>query len=460
MKENKMGSMEIKKLVTTMSIPIIISMLVQALYNIVDSIFIARVSESALTAVSLCYPIQMILVAVACGTGVGINALLSRNLGLRKQKEANQVAVHGLFLAVINGIVFALIGFLFSKQFIQLFTNDPEILAMGISYMQICMIFSFGIFVQITYERIMQATGNPGYNMVVQGVGALVNIILDPIFIFGYFGFPAMGVTGAAIATVIGQIVAMLLGIFITKHKVKLVQIHVREFKMDVKLINSIYKIAIPAILMQSIMSFMTVFMNMILVSFSTLAVSVFSIYFKLQQFVFMAVSGITNAIIPIISFNYGAKHKNRILETIRFSLILAVGIMFVGTIVFQLFPEQLLYLFNASEDMLMIGIPALRIISISFIFAGMSLILCSVFQALDHGKNSLVVTLLRQMIILVPLTYVLAHQFGLNLSWISFPITEGICCVLSLFYLNKVKRETIDNLDNDELNGETVLNV
>ncbi|MEG0733424.1 MATE family efflux transporter [Anaerorhabdus sp.] len=451
MEENKMGSMKINKLIMTMSLPIIISMLVQALYNIVDSMFVARVSEAALTAVSLCYPIQMILVAVACGTGVGINALLSRNLGLRKQKNAEQVALHGLMLAGVNGLVFALIGVLFSKQFLQLFTTDPEILSMGISYMQICTIFSIGVFVQITYERIMQSTGNTVYNMIIQGVGALVNIILDPIFIFGYFGLPAMGVTGAAVATVIGQLIAMVLGIVITKYKIKLIQVHIREFKFDLGLVRNIYKIAIPAILMQSIMSFMTVFMNVILVQFSTLAVSVFSIYYKLQQFVFMAVAGITNAIIPIVSFNFGAKNKKRIIETINFSLVFATIIMLAGTIVFQLFPEQLLYLFDAKEDMLAIGVPALRIISFSFLFAGVSMILCSVFQALDHGKNSLIITLLRQMILLVPCTYILAHQFGLNVSWISFPITEGICCVLSLYYLRKVKKETINNLDKEE---------
>lgn len=439
-----MGSMKINKLIMTMSLPIIISMLVQALYNIVDSMFVARVSEDALTAVSLCYPIQMILVAVACGTGVGINALLSRNLGLKKQKEANQVALHGLFLSVVNGLVFALIGILFSKQFLSLFTNNPEILNMGISYMQICMIFSIGVFTQITYERIMQSTGNTVYNMIIQGVGALVNIILDPIFIFGYLGFPKMGVTGAAIATVIGQIVAMILGIVITQYKVKLVQIHPKEFKLNSILIKNIYQIAIPAILMQSIMSFMTVFMNMILVQFSTLAVSVFSIYYKLQQFVFMAVSGITNALIPIVSFNFGAKNKQRILESIRFSLFLASGIMLVGTLIFQLFPAQLLYLFDAKEEMLAIGIPALKTISISFVFAGISMIIGSVFQAIDHGNKSLVVTLLRQMILLVPLTYILAHLFGLNYSWWAFVITEVVCCILSAVYLEYVKKKTI----------------
>ncbi|MEF9920332.1 MATE family efflux transporter [Anaerorhabdus sp.] len=444
MQENKMGSMKINKLIMTMSLPIIISMLVQALYNIVDSMFVARVSEDALTAVSLCYPIQMILVAVACGTGVGINAILSRNLGLKRQKDANQVALHGLMLSLINGLVFALLGFLFSKQFLSLFTDNPEIINMGVSYMQICMIFSVGVFMQITYERIMQSTGNTVYNMVIQGVGALVNIILDPIFIFGYFGLPAMGVTGAAIATVIGQMVAMILGIVITKYKITLVQLHLKDFKLDLGLIKNIYRIAIPAILMQSIMSFMTVFMNMILVQFSTLAVSVFSIYYKLQQFVFMAVSGITNALIPIVSFNYGAKQKQRILDSIRFSLILATVIMLIGTIIFQLVPEQLLYLFDAKEDMLAIGIPALRTISISFVFAGISMILCSVFQALDQGSKSLVITLLRQMVLLVPMTYVMANLFGLNISWWAFVITEAFCCLLSLGYLYSVKKKTI----------------
>lgn len=444
MEENKMGSMKINKLIMTMSLPIIISMLVQALYNIVDSMFVARVSENALTAVSLCYPIQMILVAVACGTGVGINALLSRNLGLKKQKDANQVALHGLMLSLLNGAVFAILGLLFSKQFLSLFTDNPEILEMGISYMQICMVFSVGVFVQITYERIMQSTGNTVYNMIIQGVGALTNIILDPIFIFGYFGVPAMGVAGAAIATVIGQMVAMILGIVITKYKIKLVQLHLKDFKLSTTLLKSIYRIAIPAILMQSIMSFMTVFMNMILVQFSTLAVSVFSIYYKLQQFVFMAVSGITNAIIPIISFNFGAKHKQRILDAIYFSLKLASVIMILGTIVFQLFPEQLLYLFDAKADMLAIGIPALRTISLSFVFAGISMILCSVFQALDHGHNSLIITLLRQMILLVPCTYVFAQLFGLDLSWWSFVITEALCCLLSLGYLHTIKAKTI----------------
>lgn len=444
MKENKMGSMEVKKLIMTMSLPIMISMLVQALYNIVDSMFVARVSQDALAAVSLCYPVQMILVAVACGTGVGVNALLSRYLGQKNKKDASQVALHGIFLSIVNGLVFAVLGIFFSETFLRLFTTDEAILSMGVDYMRICTLFSVGVFVQITYERIMQSTGNTVYNMIIQGAGALTNIILDPIFIFGYFGVPVMGVAGAAIATVIGQMVAMALGIIITNRKVKEIDLHLRRFHLHMPMIKDMYRIAVPAILMQSIMSFMTVFMNMILVTFSALAVSVFSIYFKLQQFVFMAVSGMNNALIPIISYNYGAKKKERILESITFSLLISCVIMLAGTIVFQLFPQQLLYLFDANEAMLDIGIPALRIISISFLFAGVSLVLCSVFQAVDHGIKSLMVTLLRQMVLLVPMAFVMAKLFGLNISWWAFPITEAICCGLSLFFLKVVKQKTI----------------
>lgn len=444
MKENKMGTMEMKKLILTMSFPIMISMLVQALYNIVDSMFVARVSETALAAVSLCYPIQMILVAVACGTGVGVNALLSRYLGEKKYNEANQIALHGIFLALCNWAVFAILGIFFSETFLRLFSSDEQILQMGISYMKICTIFSFGVFIQITYERIMQSTGNTIYNMIIQGVGALINIILDPVFIFGYFGLPAFGVTGAAIATVIGQLIAMIIGIVITQKKIKEIKIHPKECKLNIKVIGKIYRIGFPAILMQSIMSFMTVFMNMILISFSELAVSVFSIYYKLQQFVFMAVLGMNNALIPIISYNYGARKKERILEAIQFSLVISTIIMAIGTIIFQLFPKELLYLFDAKENMLAIGIPALRIISISFIFAGVSMVLCSVFQALGHANQSLYITLLRQLILLIPLTWIIALNFGLNISWFSFIITEIICAIISIIILKNIKIKTI----------------
>lgn len=444
MKENKMGTMEVRRLILTMSLPIMISMLVQALYNIVDSMFVARVSEAALAAVSLCYPIQMIMVAVACGTGVGINALLSRYLGEKKQEKASQVAMHGLFCAICNWLVFAVIGLFFSEAFLRLFSDDVQIIMMGISYMQICTICSFGVFVQITYERIMQSTGNTIYNMVIQGVGALINIILDPIFIFGLGPVPALGTAGAAIATVIGQIVAMFLGIIITQKKIREIQLSVRGFHLDGMLMKAMYRIAIPAILMQSIMSFMTVMMNMILAPFSEMAVSVFSIYYKLQQFVFMAVLGMNNALIPILSYNYGANQMERIRESIRFALWMSCVIMAIGTVVFQLFPTQLLYLFDAKEAMLSIGIPALRTISVSFVFAGISMVLCSVFQALGSPNHSLLVTLLRQMVILLPLAYGFSSAFGLDMCWWSFPITEVLCALLSLYLLRSVQKRVL----------------
>ena len=441
MKENKMGTMEVRRLILTMSLPIMISMLVQALYNIVDSMFVARVSEAALAAVSLCYPIQMIMVAVACGTGVGINALLSRYLGEKKREKASQVAMHGLFCAICNWLVFAVIGLFFSEAFLRLFSDDVQIIMMGVSYMQICTICSFGVFVQITYERIMQSTGNTIYNMVIQGVGALINIILDPIFIFGLGPVPALGTAGAAIATVIGQIVAMFLGIIITQKKVREIQLSVRGFHLDGMIMKAMYRIAIPAILMQSIMSFMTVMMNMILAPFSEMAVSVFSIYYKLQQFVFMAVLGMNNALIPILSYNYGANQMERIREGIRFALWMSCVIMAIGTVVFQLFPTQLLYLFDAKETLLSIGIPALRTISVSFVFAGISMVLCSVFQALGSPNHSLLVTLLRQMVILLPLAYGFSSAFGLDMCWWSFPITEVLCALLSLYLLRSVQK-------------------
>lgn len=312
---------------------------------------------------------------------------------------------------------------------------------MGISYMQICTICSFGVFVQITYERIMQSTGNTIYNMVIQGVGALINIILDPIFIFGLGPVPALGTAGAAIATVIGQIVAMFLGIIITQKKIREVQLSVRGFHLDGMLMKAMYRIAIPAILMQSIMSFMTVMMNMILAPFSEMAVSVFSIYYKLQQFVFMAVLGMNNALIPILSYNYGANQMERIRESIRFALWMSCVIMAIGTVVFQLLPTQLLYLFDAKEAMLSIGIPALRTISVSFVFAGISMVLCSVFQALGSPNHSLLVTLLRQMVILLPLAYGFSSAFGLDMCWWSFPITEVLCALLSLYLLRSVQK-------------------
>lgn len=438
---NKMEHMEIKKLVISMSLPIIISMVIQALYNIVDSIFVAKISSDALTAVSLCYPVQTIMVAIACGTAVGFNTLLARYLGEKKFDYANNTMMHGILLGFLNGLVFLVLGFLFSNTFLSWFTRDVQILGLANTYIRICTMFSFSVFVQIIFERIMQATGNAIYNMVMQGAGAIINIILDPILIFGWFGLPRMGVTGAAIATVIGQFCGMMIGYWITKKKIDTLEIKGSNFRFSTDILARIYKVGVPAILMQSVLSFMTVFMNMILAPISAMAISAFSVYYKLQNFLNMAVLGITNALIPIVAYNNGAKRKDRARDAIQFSLLLSIGIMFIGTIIFQLFPKQLLSMFSANDEMYAFGIPALKIISLSFVFAGISMVLCAAFQALNKANTSLVITLARQLVILIPLTYGLMKCFGINVGWYAFVVTEILCSMYSLFEWRKMKR-------------------
>ena len=438
---NKMEHMEIKKLVISMSLPIIISMVIQALYNIVDSIFVAKISSDALTAVSLCYPVQTIMVAIACGTAVGFNTLLARYLGEKKFDYANNTMMHGILLGFLNGLVFLVLGLLFSNIFLSWFTRDAQILGLANTYIRICTMFSFSVFVQIIFERIMQATGNAIYNMVMQGAGAIINIILDPILIFGWFGLPRMGVTGAAIATVIGQFCGMTIGYWITKKKIDALEIKMSNFSFSTDILARIYKVGVPAILMQSVLSFMTVFMNMILAPISAMAISAFSVYYKLQNFLNMAVLGITNALIPIVAYNNGAKRKDRARDAIQFSLLLSIGIMFVGTIIFQLFPKQLLSMFSANDEMYAFGVPALKIISLSFVFAGISMVLCAAFQALNKANTSLVITLARQLVILIPLTYGLMKCFGINMGWYAFVVTEIICSVYSLIVWRKMKR-------------------
>ena len=438
---NKMEHMEIKKLVISMSLPIIISMVIQALYNIVDSIFVAKISSDALTAVSLCYPVQTIMVAIACGTAVGFNTLLARYLGEKKFDYANNTMMHGILLGFLNGLVFLVLGLLFSNVFLSWFTRDVQILGLANTYIRICTMFSFSVFVQIIFERIMQATGNAIYNMVMQGAGAIINIILDPILIFGWFGLPKMGVTGAAIATVIGQFCAMMIGYRITKKKIDALEIKMSNFSFSTDILARIYKVGVPAILMQSVLSFMTVFMNMILAPISAMAISAFSVYYKLQNFLNMAVLGITNALIPIVAYNNGAKRKDRAFEAISFSMVLSISIMVVGTIVFQLFPKQLLSMFSANDEMYAFGIPTLKIISLSFVFAGICMVLCAAFQALNKANTSLVITLARQLVILIPLTYGLMKCFGINMGWYAFVVTEIICSVYSLIVWRKMKR-------------------
>ena len=394
-RENKMGVQPVGKLLISMSLPVMVSMLVQALYNIVDSIFVAQLSENALRAVSLAFPVQNLIIAVGVGTGVGINSLVSRRLGERRFEEANKAAENGVFLGVCSWLVFAVLGLLFSRPFFQLFTTNQEVIQMGVDYLVVCTVFSFGSFLQLVTERILQATGITIYNMITQGTGAIINIIFDPIFIFGYFGVPAMGVKGAAIATVMGQIVAMILGFVFNYYKNVEVRMNFRGFRPDGRIIRDIYRVGLPSIVMQSIATPMTMGINKILTGLNEVAVSVFGVYFKLQSFVFMPVFGLTNGMVPIVAYNYGARHRDRILGTIRHALCYSVGIMVVGILVFQLVPDRLLLLFDSSEDqqLLTLGIPALRIISISFPLAGVGIIFSSVFQAVGNGVLSLIMS-------------------------------------------------------------------
>ena len=390
------------------------------------------------------------MIAVSSGTCVGINALLSRSLGEKRQKEANLSAVNGVFLAFVSYLVFALMGIFGSHLFFASQTENREIVEFGTQYLTICLIFSFGIFMEMTFERIMQSTGRTIYSMVTQGTGAIINIILDPIMIFGLFGFPRLGIRGAAIATVTGQIIAMILAVWFNHKKNRDVQLSFKGFKPDGRIIAKIYEVGVPSIVMQSIVSIMTFGMNKILIMFSETAVSVLGIYFKLQSFIFMPIFGLNNGVIPIVAYNYGAGHKKRIMDTIKLSTFIAVGIMLIGLIIFQVFPEGLLKLFNASDHMLEVGVPALRIISTSFLFAGYCIILGSVFQALGNGVYSLIVSVARQLLCILPLAYVFARVAGLHAVWYSFPLAELISVTLTTILFRRIYVKKLKNLKND----------
>lgn len=445
--ENKMGVMPINRLLITMSLPMVISMLVQALYNVVDSMFVAMIGEDALTAVSLAFPIQSLMIAVSTGTGVGINALLSRSLGEKNFKEANRAANNGVFLGILSYLAFALFGIFFSRIFFERQTNDAQIIQYGTEYLMICTIFSLGIFMQITFERLMQSTGRTIYNMITQGTGAVINIVLDPILIFGLLGFPKMGVAGAAAATVIGQTVSMLMSFYFNEKKNVEIKLRVREFRPNAKTIRNIYAVGFPSIIMQSISSVMTFGVNKILLMFSSTAVSVFGVYFKLQSFIFMPIFGLNNGMVPIVAYNYGARNKKRIMDTVKLSTILAVGIMLVGVFIFEVFPEQLLKLFNASEQMMQIGVPALRIISLSFVFAGVSITVVSVFQALGNGIYSLIISIVRQLVIILPVAYLFAKMIGLDAVWFAFPISEIASILMALLMFRHMYRQKLADL-------------
>lgn len=445
--ENKMGVMSENKLLISMAVPMMLSMLVQALYNVVDSIFVSRISEDALTAVSLAFPIQNLMIALGAGTGVGINALLSKSLGEKNQKLANKTAHNGIFLMIMTSIVCALFGIFGSRWFFTTQTDDVTIIEYGYEYLSIVMTFSFGLYGQFVTERLLQATGRTFHTMITQGLGAIINIILDPIFIFGMFGLPAMGMTGAAIATITGQIIAAILGIWFNVKKNPDIQLRIKEIKPDKEAIKKIYSVGIPSIIMGSIGSIMTYGMNKILMGFSSTAAAVFGVYFKLQSFFFMPVFGLNNGMVPIIAYNYGARRKDRMMKTLRLSIMYAISIMAIGLLVMQIFPAQLFSLFEASEEMLAIGVPALRTISLSFLFAGYCIIVGSMFQALGNGILSMVVSIARQLIVLLPVAFLLSLTGNVNLIWLAFPIAEIASLTLSSIFLYQIYKKVIKPL-------------
>ena len=446
-KENKMGTMPVNKLLVTMSLPMVISMIVQALYNIVDSIFVSRLSEDALTAVSMAFPMQNLMISVAVGTGVGINAMLSRALGEKKFEAANKTAENGIFIEVLGYVLFLLIGIFVTKPFFLAQAGAGDIANMGIEYTRICLLMSFGIFMQIGFERILQSTGRTIFTMITQSTGAIINIILDPILIFGLFGMPKMGVAGAAIATVTGQICAAILAITFNLTKNPDVHINFKGFKPQIIFVKNILSVGIPSIIMSSVGSAMTFGMNKILITFSSTAVAVFGVYFKLNSFVFMPVFGLNNGMVPIVSYNYGAQNKKRLTKTIKLAIMYAVCIMFIGIMLFQFIPDVLLRLFDASDHMLEIGIPALRVISLSFAFAGICIVISSSLQALGHGFLSMVISITRQLIILLPSAYILAKFGGIHAVWWSFNIAEIASLSLSLLFFKHMYNKIIIHL-------------
>ena len=443
LRENKMGTMPENKLLLSMAVPMMISMLVQALYNIVDSIFVSRICEDALTAVSMAFPWQNIVIAIAVGFGVGINALLSRALGQKNDERVNQVAVNGLLLAGLSYLLVLVAGLIGIRAYMRTQTDIETIVNYGITYLNICILCSFGVFVEITFERFLQATGRTVYSMITQLTGAITNIILDPILIFGLLGFPKMGIAGAAWATVIGQCLGAVVAVTLNHFKNPEVHLRLRHIRPNGRLMGEITAISIPSIIMSCISSLTCFVMNMILIAYSSTAVAVFGVYFKLQSFVFMPVFGLNNGMVPIIAYNYGAQKPERIHKTIRLGMVYAVAIMVVGLLVFQLIPKELLLMFDASDAMLEIGAPALRIMSLAFVFAGIGIVSGSSCQAFGYSVYSMLISIARQIVVLIPAAYLLSLTGVLRSIWFAFPIAEIFSLILSLFFLRTTLKKT-----------------
>lgn len=439
-----MGVMPVGRLLLSMSGPMMISMLIQALYNVVDSMFVSYISEAALTAVSLAYPMQNLMIAVATGTGVGINALLSRNLGEKNFPMVNRTAGNAIFLGLVSYVVFALIGLFGSRVYFTLQISDPEIIQMGQDYLSVIMVLSIGCFGQVLLSRLLQSTGKTFYSMVIQMVGAGLNIVLDPIMIFGLLGFPAMGVAGAALATVISQVVGTLMGLYYNLRKNPEIQFAWNQLRPSAPIVARIYSVGVPSILLQTVSSLLIFGLNQILVTFSETATAVYGVYFKLQGFAFLPIIGMNNGMVPIIAYNYGAKKPERILQTIKLAITYAVIIMVAAVVIFQVFAAQLLGFFQASEEMLAIGVPALRTLSLCFIIGGFTIVASSVFQALGRGLLSMSISIFRQLVLVLPLAYVFSLTGNLDMVWWSFPVAEVLAGLLAAYYLRRAYRRVI----------------
>ena len=446
-RENKMGTMPVNKLLISMSLPMMISMLVQALYNVVDSIFVSRVNENALTAVSLAFPIQTLMIAVAGGTCVGINAVLSKALGEKEQERADNTAASGVLLMAASYLLFLLVGLFVTRGFYLSQTQDAQIVQYGVEYLSIVCCCSFGLFAQFVFERLLQSTGRTFYIMITQGTGAIINIILDPIFIFGLCGMPKMGVAGAAVATVTGQIVAGTIAFVINSKKNDDIHFSPKRLKLERQIVVQIYKIGIPSMIMQAIGSVMTYGMNLILISFTSTATAVFGVYFKLQSFIFMPVFGMNNGLVPILAYNYGAGRRDRFVQALKCGIFYAVGIMAVGVVIFQSIPDVLLGFFEASEEMLAIGVPALRTISLCFVMAGFSIICGTSFQALGNAVYSMLISIARQLLVLLPAAYLLSLTGNVDYVWWAFPIAELVSLGMTVFFLVRINKRVIRHI-------------
>ena len=447
MEENKMGVMPVNRLLMSMSLPMMVSMLVQALYNIVDSIFVSRINENALTAVSLAFPIQALLIAFGTGTGVGVNAVLSKALGEKNNEKASKAAVNGLFLALMTYLIALVIGIFFVRPFYHSQTDDAEIVTYGIQYLSIVCIFSIGMLMQMMLEKLLQSTGKTIYSMITQSVGAIINIVMDPILIFGLFGMPKLGVAGAAVATIFGQCVGSGLALFFNLKYNKEISLSLKGFKPDIPVIGKIYSVGIPSIIMQAIGSVMTYGMNRILISFSSTAAAVFGVYFKIQSFVFMPVFGLNNGMVPIIAYNYGAGKRERVVKTLKLAVTYAMGIMLVGLLLFHAVPKLFLQMFAASDHMMEIGVPALRIISLHFPLAAIGIVFSSFYQALGNGIYSMWVSLIRQLIVLLPAAWLLAKLGNVIYVWWAFPIAEVFALCVSICMMMIIFKRVVNHI-------------